>query len=242
LRKVLFAAALTCIFLVAMPLIAVPVQGGGNNNPNKLWGAQTYLLNILGKKSDWKGDPSYESTDRRTMFVPENVKEFGFTDCKIWVKQGPEFAVLDPNMFDDGHCNLTIGPGYYEVYFVALGKPGPEAKLEGWIYNATENAYLLFIGDVTVRHNKRPDWRRGTGILYVSGDEAGGILAAVGWTWEQLLAWCAAQGLFVHPEFGVWVFDFIRWLEEVYPGTEYLYLWKLVSGCKHIQVRFYKIG
>jgi len=241
LRKVLFAAALTCIFLVAMPLIAIPVQGGGNNNPNKLWGAQTYLLNILGKKSDWSGDPSYESTDRRTMFVPEDVEEFlklkGFADCKIWVKQGPDFAVEDPNMFDDGMCNLTIGQGRYEVYFVALGKPGRTAVLEGWIYNASANEYLLKIGYVEVKHSKRPDWKSGHDMFYVSETEAAGILSALGITWEQLLA---ALG-YPPDATEVWVFDFINWL-ATQTGYEYAYLWKLVSGCKHIQVRFYKIG
>jgi len=208
------------------PTLSIPAGAQGNNNPNKLWGAQTYLLNILGKKSDWNGDPSYESTDRRTMFVPENVGEFlslrGFTDCKIWVRQGASFNVTDPNMFDDGQTGLTIGPGKYEVYFVALGKPGSTAVLEGWIYNVTANDYLLYIGSVSVTHNKRPDWKSGHDMFYVSVEEA----AKIGVTITQEM----------------WIFDFLNLLQTLYPGTEYLYLWKLVSGCKHIQVRFYKVG
>jgi len=242
LRKTTLAALGSTILLalVVSAIFAIPAAAQGNNNPNKLWGAQTYLLNILGKKFDWNGDPSYESTDRRTMFVPEDVNAFvelhpeykdseGNPDLRIWVYQGSDFAVTDPNMFDDGKCNLTIGPGKYEVYFVALGKPGNEAKLEGWIYNVTANEYLLKIGDVTVKHSKRPDWTSGHDMFYVSQAEAAGILNALGvaWPWPG--------------QTEVWVFDFINWL-ATQTGYEYAYLWKLVSGCKHIQVRFYKIG
>ena len=212
--------------IVSMPLFAIPAVAQGNNNPNKLLGAQTYLLNILGKKFDWNGDPDYDS-ERRTMFVPENVAEWksvsGYPNATVWVTQGVAFAVTDPNMFDDGHCNLTIGPGKYEVYFVALGKPGADPTiLEGWIYNATANEYLLKVGDVTVKHSRRPDWKSGHDMFYVSVEEA----AKIGVTITQEM----------------WIFDFLDLLETLYPGTEYLYLWKLVSGCKHIQVRFYKVG
>ena len=65
--------------------------------------------------------------------------ESGYSAATIWVNQGSEFAVDDPNMFEDGECSLTIGAGKYAVYFVALGRPNVEATLEGWVYNATDN-------------------------------------------------------------------------------------------------------
>lgn len=210
--------------VLAISVSAYPALAQGNNNPNKLWGAQTYLLNILGKKSDFNGQPDYDSA-RRTMFVPENVSGWksltGYSNATIWVTQGAEFAVADPNMFDDGHCNLTIGPGKYEVYFVALGKPGQTATLEGWVYNATSNEYLLKVGEVTVTHSKRPDWKSGHDMFYVSVAEAASI------------------GVTIPEE--MWIFDFLNLLASLYPGTEYLYLWNLIGGCKHIQVRFYKL-
>ena len=210
---------------ISMSILAIPVGAQGSNNPNKLWGAQTYLLNILGKKSDWNGDPDYDS-ERRTMFVPEDVAEWEslteYPSATIWVKNGTDFAVEDPNMFDDGHCNLTIGSGKYEVYFVALGKPGKTATLEGWIYNVTANEYLLKIGSVTVTHKGKPDWKSGHDMFYVSVAEAASI------------------GVTIPNE--MWIFDFLKLLETLYPGTKYLYLWNLIGGCKHIQVRFYKIG
>lgn len=220
-------AALSSLILLGIMIsaFAVPVLSQGNNNPNKLWGAPTYLLNILGKKSDYNGDPAYDAS-RRTMFVPENVNEWkeaaGYPNATIWVTQGAEFAVADPNMFDDGHCNLTIGPGRYEVYFVALGKPGMTATLEGWIYNATASEYLLKVGEVTVRHNKRPDWKSGHDLFYISVEEA------------------AAIGITIPNE--MWIFDFLNLLETLYEGTSYLYLWNLIGGAKHIQVRFYQVN
>jgi hypothetical protein len=226
---------------IVFPSIAALVTAQGNNNPNKLWGAPSYVLNILGKKSDYNGDPSYESTDRHTMFVPENVTEFlalsGFSDAKIWVSQDTEFAVKDPNMFDDGQCNLTLGSGRYAVYFVALGKPGSTAQLEGWIYNATAGEYLLYIGSVSVKHGKTPVWVSGMDMMTVNQAEAQPILDALGITWQQMLE------LLGYPADAteIWVFDFINLLSQR-TGYEYLYLWKLVSGCKHIQVRFYQIG
>ncbi|MFB0523245.1 MAG: hypothetical protein ACETV1_05745 [Candidatus Bathyarchaeia archaeon] len=249
-KKTSFAAVSVFMILAMLSLIAVPAQCG-NNNPNKLWGAPTFVMNMLGKKADWSGTPDYDS-NRHTMFIPEDVSEFltlypqyldtgkGVTgpDLRIYVEQGEEFAITDPNMFDDGHCNLTIGSGYYEVYFVALGKPGKEAHLEGWIYNVTADEYLLKIGEVKVSHNGRPDWKSASGMFYLEYGEVWNLLQALGWagTWDDF----KAQFPFVHEDFGVWVFDFINWL-ATQTGCDYLYLWRLVSSCKHIQIRFYKI-
>jgi len=240
-KKSVSICTATILAAIILSSTVYTVFAAANNNPNKLWGAPSYVLNILGKKSDYSGAPSYESTDRHTMFVPENVTEWlalsGFVDAKIWVSQNTEFAVDDPNMFDDGQCNLTLAAGRYAVYFVALGKPGENpAQLEGWIYNASASEYLLYIGSVSVRHSKTPVWVSGEDMMTVSEAEAGPILSALGITWDELLA------LLGYPAdaTAIWVFDFINWLGSE-TGYDYLYLWKLVSGCKHIQVRFYKI-
>ena len=255
--SVLLLAIVVSTSIFAIPVEAKPNNDNGINNPNKLWGAPSYVLNILGKKADWKGDPSYESTDRHTMFVPEDVEEFlelhpeykeppegTGKGLRIWVKQDADFAVEDPNMFDDGQCNLTMASGKYEVYFVALGKPGREAHLEGWIYNVTADEYLLKIGEVKVRHGTgkegkgggKPNWQDAHDMLYVDWSEVEGILTALGVSWAELLAALGYQPTATE----VWVFDFINWL-AAQTGYEYAYLWKLVSGCKHIQVRFYKV-
>ena len=223
-KKAILSAATIALIVITASSMVDSSLAGGNNNPNKLWGAPSYLLNILGKKADFNGAPDYDAS-RRSMFVPEDVAAWetlsGYTNATIWVNNGSEFAVGDPNMFDDGHCNLTMGPGRYEVYFVALGKPGQTATLEGWVYNATANEYLLKIGEVSVTHNKRPDWQSGHNMFYVSVQEAASI------------------GVTISEE--MWIFDFLNLLETLYPGTNYLYLWNLVGGVKHIQVRFYQM-
>lgn len=228
-KSVTIGIAVLLVLATVFASVSGLVAAQGNNNPNKLWGAPSFNVNILGKKSDYNGDPSYESTDRHTMFVPENVSEWltlsGYSNATIWVNQGDEFAITDPNMFDDGHCNLTIGAGKYEVYFVALGKPGPVATLEGWIYNATDNTYLFKVGDVTVSHNKRPNWQSGHDMFYISAAEATAIGAPLPLGMSEM-----------------WIFDYLNYLAGQYSGTQYLYLWNLVGGCKHIQVRFYQVG
>ncbi len=226
-KKAILLIATLALAATALSPIAFSAFAAGNNNPNKLWGAPSYVLNILGKKADFNGAPDYDSS-RHSMFVPEDVAAWkaasGYPNATIWVSQADEFAVADPNMFDDGQANLTMGPGKYEVYFVALGKPGMNASLEGWIYNATDSTYLLKIGDVTVSHNKRPNWESGHDMFYVTAAEA----AAIGVTLPAGVT-------------EMWIFDFLNYLSTLYPGTEYLYLWNLIGGAKHIQVRFYKI-
>ncbi len=226
-KKIIISTAALTLVAIALSGIALSAMAQGNNNPNPIYGAPSYLVNILGKKDDYNGSPGYDAS-RRSMFVPENVSEWkatsGFANATIWVNQGAEFAVTDPNMFDDGHCNLTIGPGKYEVYFVALGKPGMTAALEGWVYNATDNTYLLKVGDVTVTHSKKPNWQSGHDMFYVSAEEA----EAIGVTLPEGVT-------------EMWIFDFLNYLSTIYPGTAYLYLWNLLGGAKHIQVRFYKV-
>ncbi len=227
-KKSLILVATLALAATALAPIALTAFAAGNNNPNKLWGAPDYVLNILGKKDDFNGAPSYDAS-RHTMFVPEDVASWevtsGYPNATIWVNQGDEFSVADPNMFDDGYCNLTLAPGKYEVYFVALGKPGMTAKLEGWIYNATDNTYLLKLGDVTVTHNKKPNWQDGHSMFYVTTAEA----ASLGVTLPDGMT-------------EMWIFDFLNYLSTAYPGTSYLYLWNLIGGAKHIQVRFYQVG
>jgi hypothetical protein len=226
-RKKILSIAALALATIALSSTVLALAAG-NNNPNKLWGAPSYLLNILGKKADYNGAPDYDAS-RRSMFVPEDVAAWetssGYSNATIWVNQADEFAVADPNMFDDGHCNLTIAPGKYEVYFVALGKPGMTATLEGWIYNATDSTYLLKLGEVSVTHSKKPNWQDGHNMFYVTAAEA----ATLGVTLPDGMT-------------EMWIFDFLNDLSQTYPGTSYLYLWNLIGGAKHIQVRFYQVG
>ena len=140
-------SSIVLLTLLASITLALSVQAQGNNNPNKLRGSPVYVLNILGKKSDWSGQGDYSNPDRHTIFVPQNTTEWyeltGTTpgtygnltadgSILLWMTSGPEFAVLDGNAFDDGNASLQIENGKYYVYLAALAKPGGDSTL-GWL-------------------------------------------------------------------------------------------------------------
>lgn len=210
---------LESVFVLAVLLgsLMIPVFAAQNLNPNKLYGAPRYVLNIIGKKDGWSGGGSYDNPDRHTMFVPQSAE-----NITIWMTQGSDWAVLDGNAFDDGQCNFTFGPGKYAVFLVALGKPGGGGNIEGWIYNATDNTYILLVGTVSLQgHSKTPRWENATDLFWVSpGEDLYGLVTDE-----------------------TWIFDYLAMLEAYNQYGEYLYLWLLDNNNnKLIQVRFYQIG
>jgi len=209
---------------VAFPIIAAVLAtlvisvGAEYVNPNKLYGAPSFVLNLIGKKPGWSGGGDYDNPDRHTMFLPESTN-----NVTIWMMQGDDWAVLDGNAFDaDGDLNFQLAPGKYAVYLVALGKPGGGGSVRGWIYNATDNTYLLNIGSVRFSgHKGKPQWTNATDLFWVS----------------------AAEDPYDLVSDETWVFDYLNLLEAYAPAGDYLYLWDLTNnGNKLIQVRFYKIG
>lgn len=146
-----------------------------------------YNLNLIGKKADWSGGGSYDNPDRHTMFVPEDTTGFhtpnGQDGVTIWMSQGSEFAVFDGNAFDDGECSFQLAPGHYKVYVVALGKPGGNTDITGWIYYEATGEYYILVGTVSVGgHSGKPNWKNATGLFYYEGQ----------WVFEYL-AWLATQ-------------------------------------------------
>jgi len=194
-----------------------------------------YNLNLIGKKIDWNDHENFSNPDRHTMFVPlstngEEITFAGFDPLpgiKISMTQGSEFAVIDGTWFDDGECAFQLGPGKYNVYIVAKGKPGGEADITGWVYADATTDYLFPIGTVNVSRSKK--WKDITDIFYVDEGEDSSI------DWE---------GLFITPpEYPMWVFDYLDFLNTYLPGCEYAeYFWQLVNNnIRLIQVRFYPI-
>jgi hypothetical protein len=222
-NKTILSASALALVILAMSAIAIPVFAAPTLNPNKLYGAPSYVLNLIGKKDGWSGGGTYDNPDRHTMFLPQTTAD----DLTVWMSQGPEFAVIDGNAFDDGSLSLQLGAGKYAVFIVALGKPGNGANIEGWIYNATDNTYLLLVGTINVQgHSKTPRWENATDLFWVSPSEDQTLgLNALGITEET------------------WVFDYMQGLSTAYVGTNYLYLWQLDNNNnKLLQVRFYQIG
>jgi hypothetical protein len=228
---VLLSLALTILLGVTF---VVPVVAARNLNPNKLYGAPNYVLNLIGKKADWSGGGSYDNPDRHTMFVPDTTTGIGGTgsladgtplqvNLTLWITQGAEFAVVDGTGFDDQDVALQLGPGKYAVFVVALGKPGGNSDIRGWVYNATDNTYLFMTGMVNVPgHQKKPVWVDATDLLFVSNaEDPYGVVTG------------DAQ----------WIFDYLANLKTSMPFGDYLYLWDLDNtNCKHLQLRFYQIA
>lgn len=232
---------LLVVLAVSSCLLVLPA-GAANNNPNKIHGSPTYVLNILGKKSDWNAQGDFDNPDRHTIFVPENTAEWGEikgTDgvVRIWMTSGPEFAVLDGNALDDGNASLQIESGRYYVYFVALAKPGGDGHLSGWYYDDEGNAYLPLGLPLQVRRSKgQPIWTNATDLFYIEWDQVVATLLGMGLTTEQIAALLASYGYV--PGDHVWIFDFLTILQSL-GDTDY-YFWQLDNnGNKHIQVRFY---
>ncbi len=218
-KQILSVAAIALAVVIAVS-VAYPVFAATNLNPNKLYGAPAFNLNLIGKKDGWSGGGTYDNPDRHTMFLPQETA----TNVTFWMSQGTDsdFAVLDGNAFDDGNLSLQLAAGKYAVFIVALGKPGGGAGIEGWIYNATDNTYLMMVGSVTVPgHSKTPRWTNATDLFWVSPNED----PYLGITQDQ------------------WVFEYMQNLSNTFVGTNYLYLWQLDNNNnKLLQVRFYKIG
>ena len=222
-KKPVSICVATVLAAIILSSTASTVFAAANINPNKLYGAPSYVLNLIGKKDAWSGGGTYDNPDRHTMFLPQTTAE----NVTVWMSQGTEFAVLDGNAFDDGNLSFQLGAGKYAVFIVALGKPGNGANIEGWIYNATDNTYLLLVGSVSVPgHSKTPKWTNATDLFWVSPNEDQTLgLNALGITEDT------------------WVFEYMQGLSSTNLGTDYLYFWQLDNNNnKLLQVRFYKIG
>jgi len=195
-----------------------------------------YNLNIIGKKSDWNAQGSFDNPDRHTMFVPENTDEFRLngTQCyapaplpdgvedtvgpgiTIWMtscdnktnSDDCDFAVLDGNAFDDCKCEFQLAPGKYEVWIVAKAKPGGETNITGWLYDPNLDEYYLKTdaGTINVK-SKGKEWQVATDLFYYGGQ---------------------------------WVFDYLQALIDDPLLDSGAYFWQYDNkGNKLVKVRFY---
>ena len=105
-KKAMLSTAAIALAVIALSAVAISFAAI-NLNPNKLYGAPSYVLNMIGKKDGWSGGGSYDNPDRHTMFLPQTTAE----NVTVWMSQGTEFAALDGNAFDDGNLSFQLGAG-----------------------------------------------------------------------------------------------------------------------------------
>ena len=99
--------------------------------------------------------------------------------------QGPEFAVIDGNAYDDGEAAFELGPGTYRVYIVAKAKPAKKDEPEYYTEDEGGNAYYFDIGFVKVTKSKK--WKDATDLFYVSpGEDYFGIIKDDMWVFNYL--------------------------------------------------------
>ena len=212
--------------------------------PGRDFNGPHFNLNLIGKKDNWSGGGSYDNPDRHTIFVPEDTKDFHINvgteldpvwvdGIRIWMTQGPEFAVIDGNACNDGEAAFELGPGTYRVYIVAKAKPAKKDELPyytditGWVYAEDEHGgtYYFDIGFVKVTKSKK--WKDATGLFYVNcGEDPFGIVSCNG------------------NDLGTWVFTYMEDLEaaSLDPSiVDTAYFWQFDNhGNKLVKVRFYK--
>jgi hypothetical protein len=192
------------VMVVALVGIATPAMAATDMNGGH------YNLNVIGVTKDKNPDAlGWTNENRHTIFVPLDKK------VNIYMTQGDDFAVLDADG-TDGSATFQLGPGYYEVYATALGKPNgyvtiiPEATFDAYDYTTD-----FYLGSVTLEHSKKPTRERVTGLFIadvVLYDEYGNVVNSYN---------------------NEWIFNIPEFLE---------YWWNYDNnGCKLLQVRLYPV-
>ena len=162
-----FSRVSTTILSAAMLLVtAGAAQAAGK--------AHSYNLNIIGTSD--KSAPMDNNNGRRIF-----VKLQG--NSKIWLSEGPEFAVLDANATDGNGGRFQLpnpdpdgdGVTEYSVYARALGKPGGSSTTTACTYDDVEGAeYCSVFPLVMVREKGKSSWDNvSKELLYIYVDLVG---------------------------------------------------------------------
>jgi hypothetical protein len=214
-----FCFCLVLALSLASALPAYAQVGKGLSGPH-------FNLNIIGVPKD-KLVPSMTDSNRHTIFVPLQSGDDISRKIKIYYVPGDRFQVLDGNATDDNQATIMV-PGIdygdlcYDVYAIALGKPGGNAivsancTIDDLIGECTD---ALLMGSFTVDRMKGKPKRenisnifRATGCIDV--DDSG--ICDSGDTWFA----------------NVWIFNLPELLE---------YFWDYDNnGLKLMQIRFYE--
>jgi hypothetical protein len=154
-RPVLGLVVLAALILTVSAVQAAPVPPSGSH----------YTLNIIGvDKPKNPAAPGFAAPDRHTIFVQKT----GVTNIAMQ-QNNTSFAVLDAYGMD-GNASLQIGPGFYDVYARATGKPGQGVTITPnttYQTNVTINGTQTFaLANSTLGHTKKPEWVKLTGMFF----------------------------------------------------------------------------
>ena len=214
-----------------------------------------YNLNIIGKKSDWNAQGSFDNPDRHTMFVPENTDEFTLESSHCYTPSGtPSWAPEGANYHDprNEYPGITIWMTQYpngtgENEFAVLdGNAFDDCKCE---FQLPSGKYSVWI---VAKAKPGDDYLTNiTGwIRYEDYD----YLPIGNVTVKKKDGWQDATHIFevdfgedifkfswtTTPIYPVWVFDYMAKMESELSLTDTEYFWQYDNkGNKLVKVRFY---
>jgi hypothetical protein len=207
------------IVVVLVGLGVVFANGIGNSIPDN---GKHYQINIIGVPKGKTADMS--NPNRRTIFV--NLGNNGAITTKINIVPNTadpcDFDVLDGNG-TDGEATIavpydTLGDLSYNVYAIALGKPGGSVHVDAEVTFTNGDIALLETSFDLKRNTGQPTVKNISNIFRASG-------------------WIDTNGSGVEDSgdttfTNVWVFNLPN-LEDYYWNYDN-------SGLQHMQVRFYQ--
>lgn len=214
--------AIGALVVAGLLLTSAVFAFGGNNKDGFKVNGEHYNLNIIGKdKHAEVGDSS-----GHTMFV----KLDGHTKIIMTQNESGVFDVVDRDG-TDGRAEFNIAPGHYNVYAIALGKPG--GKGVDRKVNITANANfsdlltgekIVLLGYVNINRTKgKPTSVNINELFYVD------VNVTVCTLFNETSQVCEEWETIEYEDF--WVFDIPELLE---------YYWGYNNeGLKLLQVRFY---
>lgn len=198
-KKLCLGIAVVLVFgMIAS--VAVAQVGKGLNGPH-------YNLNIIGVKRE----KDIGNSNGHTLFVllgDENNPKL----TKIVMEQGDDFVVLDRDG-TDGDALFQLGPGEYDVYAVALGKPGGKVDIEAIAEILDDSGtQMISLGTAKLERKKGRPAREDISRLF------------------RLTITVMIDGV-EYKYKNEWIFNILGLIE---------YYWNYNNkGCKLLQVRFY---
>lgn len=217
--KKVFAVLVAMALILSLVPVGVAMAGVGSEIPDN---GKHYNLNIIGVPRDKTA--AMDNSNRHTIFVPVDSNGSVSRQVTIEFMRNPddptEFRVKDGNACDDNYALIYVpyenmGDLSYNVYAIALGKPGGNAAnvTASVTFKGGTTGTLLMENFTLKRDRGKPTVKDISNIFRASGTIAYGDGSTQAFN-------------------NVWVFNIPDLLQ---------YLWDYdAKGLRHMQVRFYE--